>query len=102
MVPAACATAPPPPAPPEPGDAWAAAREIVGALPPAGLRKWASLSPEQQDEIVRAAEPFLLRWMAASDTRALGVVLTTFSAMWNERTPAPSVHCTFLQHIVCY
>ena len=83
-------------------DAWEAARELVGALPSAGLEKWTSLTPEQQDEIVRAAEPFLLRWRSASDTRALGVVLTTFSAMWNARTPPPSVHCTFFEHIVCY
>ncbi len=99
VVLAGCATAPPGQQSP---DAWSGAREIVGALPSLGLQKWMSLTPEQQEELVRAAEPFLLKWNAEGDHRALGVILTTFSAMWNVRTPAPAVHCTLLDHIVCF
>jgi len=96
---AGCASAPPPPHSP---DAWDGAREIVGGLPPLGLQKWTALTPAQQDDLVRAAEPFLLKWNTDADRRVLSVILATFSAMWNARTPAPDVHCTLLEHMVCY
>ena len=101
VVLAGCAT-PPPPMPQQSQNPWGVAREIAGALPPLGLQKWAALTPDQQDELVRAAEPFVLKWASEADRRALSVVLATFSAMWNARTPPPAVHCTLLEHIVCY
>jgi len=88
--------------PQQPQDAWDGAREIVGALPPIGREKWTALTPQQQNELVKAAEPFLLKWNSEADRRVLSVILATFSAMWNARTPAPAVHCTLLEHIVCY
>jgi len=98
-----CATAAPPEQPRQqsqgPQDV---AREIVGALPSLGLQKWAALTPEQHDNLVRAAEPFLLKWNSDGDRLALSVVLSTFSALWNALTPEPAVHCTLLENIVCY
>jgi hypothetical protein len=94
----ACATAPPPPPQVDP---WPAAREFVAALPQVGQDKWGRLTQERQDEIVRTATPFLLRWKAG-DSRALAVVLGTFSALWNdENDPAP-VHCSVWDRIYCY
>ncbi len=94
----ACATAST--RPPE-IDAWAAARDLVAALPPAGQDKWGRLTRERQDEIVRTAEPFLVRWKAG-DSQALAVVLGTFSSLWNdENEPAP-VHCSVWDRIICY
>jgi len=93
-----CASSPPQ----QSSDAWEGAREIVGALPPIGLQKWTALTPEQQDELVRSTEPFLLKWNREADRRVLSVILATFSSMWNARTPEPAVHCTLLEHIVCY
>ena len=95
---AGCASAPPQQSP----DAWDGAREIVAALPRLGREKWTALTSEQQNDLVRAAEPFLLKWNAEADRRVLSVILATFSAMWNARTPPPAVHCTLLEHIVCY
>jgi len=89
-------------APQQPLDAWDGAREIVEALPPLGHEKWTALTPEQQNELVKAAGPFLMKWNSEADRRVLSVILATFSAMWNARTPAPPVHCTLLEHIVCY
>jgi len=96
---AACATTPPEP---PPFDPWAAAQAIVRALPPAGQQKWNALTPAQQAELVRVAEPFLRAWAAGGDPRALAVVLATFSATWNARVPDPPVHCTLLHAIVCF
>jgi hypothetical protein len=81
---------------------WQLAHEVVAGLPSRGQQKWASLTVEQQEEIIRIAEPFLLRWNAQRDPRALAVVLSTFSSAWNAKAPADPVHCTLLDTIVCH
>lgn len=81
---------------------WQIARDVVARLPARGQHKWASLTEAQRDEIVRTAEPFLLRWSAGRDARALAVVLSTFSSAWNAKAPADPVHCTLLDTIVCH
>ena len=94
-----CAPASPTPDRPR---AWDVAQDVVAALPPEGLRKWRSLTEDQRQEIARTAEPFLLKWRTEGDPLVLGVVLKTFSAMWNAAAPQNPVYCTVVDSIICY